>query len=109
MGLFDKLKAGLSKTKSNFVEKIDRTFAAFGKVDDDLFEELEEALVLADIGMNTTDVILSKLRSNVASKRLIKPEEVKSELISIITELLNVESKSIYDVSATPMVRYHYV
>ena len=65
MGLFDKLKAGLSKTKNNFVEKIDRTFAAFGKVDDELFEELEEALVLADIGMNTTDVILARLHINL--------------------------------------------
>lgn len=104
MGLFDKLKSGLAKTKNNFVEKIDRTFAAFGKVDDELFDELEETLVLADIGMSTTEVILSKLRSNVASKRLIKPDEVKTELISIITELLDVETESVYNIRSTPKV-----
>lgn len=104
MGLFDKLKNGLIKTKNNFAEKIDRTFAAFGKVDEELFEELEENLVLADIGMATASDILDKLKANVASKKLIYSDEVKAELISIITEMLDIKCTSIYNITKKPKV-----
>ena len=62
MGFFDKLKSGLSKTKNAIVGKIDNLFKSFRKVDEDLFDELEELLISADIGVNTTEEILDELR-----------------------------------------------
>ena len=65
MGFFDKLKRGLSKTKNAIVGKIDDIIKSFRKVDEDLFEELEEALISADIGVYTTQEILDRLREIV--------------------------------------------
>ena len=55
MGFFDKLKQGLSKTKSSFDEKINNVFSNFRKVDEELLEELEEALIMSDVGMETSE------------------------------------------------------
>lgn len=62
MGFFDKLKSGLGKTKSNINEKFNDVFSNFRKVDEDLLEELEEVLIMSDIGMDTSLEIISKLR-----------------------------------------------
>ena len=61
-GFFAKLKNGLSKTRQNFVSGIDSLFNGFSEIDDDFYEELEEILIMADIGINTTTVIIDKLR-----------------------------------------------
>ena len=88
MGFFDKLKQGLLKTKNAIVDKIDGLFKKFVKVDEDLFEELEELLISADIGVNTTMEILDELRDTVKGKRIKDPTEVKRELFDILKRMI---------------------
>lgn len=88
MGFFDKLKSGLFKTKSAIVDKIDSIFKSFAKVDDDLFDELEELLISADIGVSTTEKILDELRDTVIDNKIKEPELVKEELYSILKRMI---------------------
>ena len=88
MGFFDKLKQGLFKTKSAIVGKIDALIKNFVKVDEDLFDELEELLISADIGVNTTEEILDELRDTVKDKRIKEPEQVKNELFDILRGMI---------------------
>ena len=88
MGFFDKLKKGLSKTKSAIVEKIDNIVKSFRKVDEELFEELEEALISADIGVYTTEEILDQLREIVIDQNIKDSSEVKSELFKILRDMV---------------------
>lgn len=104
MGLFDKLKGGLKKTSENFSRSINRTFAAFGKVDEDFFEELEEALILADVGVETATEILKGLRKRTAEKRVAETSGVKELLRDEIAEKVSVEGKSIYDIETKPEI-----
>ncbi len=88
MGFFDRLKQGLFKTKSAIVGKIDALIKNFVKVDEELFEELEELLISADIGVNTTEEILDELRDTVKDQRIKDPEGVKEELFSILRRMI---------------------
>ena len=88
MGFFDKLKAGLSKTKNAFVSQVDNLFKSFVKVDEDLFEELEELLICSDVGVNTTEEILERLRDRVKSERMTDGEEVKNALKEILADMV---------------------
>ena len=88
MGFFDKLKSGLSKTKNAIVGKIDNLFKAFRKVDEELFDELEELLITADIGVNTTEEILDELRDYVKDNKITEPEDIKAELFKMLSELI---------------------
>jgi fused signal recognition particle receptor len=88
MGFFDRLKQGLFKTKNAIVGKIDELFKKFVKVDEELFEELEELLISADIGVQTTEEILDELRDTVKDKRIKDSEEVKAELLSILRRMI---------------------
>ena len=88
MGFFDKLKSGLSKTKNAIIGKIDNLFKSFRKVDEELFEELEELLISADIGVNTTEEILDELRETVIDKNIKDADEVKDELYRMLRELI---------------------
>ena len=88
MGFFEKLKQGLSKTSKNISSKIDSVLAAFGKIDEDLFEELEEALITADIGVDTTLKIIDQLRKDVRQGRLSRPEDIRSRLVEIIGAMM---------------------
>ena len=88
MGFFDKLKQGLFKTKNAIVGKIDDLMKKFVKIDEDLFDELEELLISADIGVNTTEEILDSLRDTVKEKKLKDPSEVKSELFDLLRGLI---------------------
>ncbi len=88
MGFFDKLKQGLIKTKNAIVDKIDSLFKSFVKVDEDLFEELEELLISADIGVNTTMEILDELRDTVKENRIKEPSEVKKCLFDILRRMI---------------------
>ena len=88
MGFFDKLKKGLFKTKDAIVGKIDSLFKKFQKVDEDLFDELEELLISADIGVNTTEEILDELRDSIKENRIKEPEAVKTELLSILKRMV---------------------
>lgn len=65
MGLFDRLKSGLSKTRDSIVGGIDSVFSSFSKIDDDFYDELEETLIMGDIGVRATDEILEDLRAKV--------------------------------------------
>ena len=88
MGFFDKLKNGLLKTKNAIVGKIDALFKSFRKVDEDLFDELEELLISADMGVNTTEEILDELREFVVENNIKEAEEVKTALINIMKNLV---------------------
>ena len=88
MGFFDRLKEGLLKTKNAITKKVDALFKKFVKVDEDLFDELEELLISADIGVNTTEEILDELRDTVKEKRIKEPEQVKSELFDILRRMI---------------------
>ena len=88
MGFFDKLKEKLAKTKNAIVGQIDDLFKHFVKVDEDLFDELEELLISADIGVNTTEEILDQLRDEVKENRLKEPAEVKTKLFEILKDMI---------------------
>ena len=88
MGFFEKLKNQLTKTKSAIVGKIDDLFKSFVKVDEDLFDELEELLISADIGVGTTEEILEQLREEVKEDRLKEPSEVKERLFAILKGMI---------------------
>ena len=88
MGFFEKLKDGLRKTKDAIVGKIDNLFKSFVRVDEDLFEELEELLISADIGVNTTEQILDELRERVIDERVKDPEIVKNYLFEILHRMV---------------------
>lgn len=86
MGFFDKLKAGLSKTKKAFVAGIDAIFGSYRNVGDELFEELEELLICCDIGAETTMEILDSLHDKIHEERITDPEEAKKALFSILRD-----------------------
>ncbi len=95
MGFFDKLKTGLSKTKTSLDEKVNGVFSTFRKVDEDLLEELEEALIMSDIGMETASKIISNLRDKIKRKNIKDAEEVKNELREEIQNILEVCDNSL--------------
>ncbi|MBR4030208.1 MAG: signal recognition particle-docking protein FtsY [Clostridia bacterium] len=103
MSFLDKLKKGLEKTKNSFSEKINDVFAAFVKVDEELFEELEEVLITADVGVETTENVLDTLRDRITHKNITEPDAVKNELIDILVEILN-SSKTQIDLSSKPSI-----
>ncbi|MBQ1261288.1 MAG: signal recognition particle-docking protein FtsY [Clostridia bacterium] len=88
MKFFEKLKNGLFKTKNAIVSKIDDVFKCFVKIDEDLFDELEEILISADIGVEVTERVLDDLRDIVKDKRLKAPEDVKTELLSMLRDMI---------------------
>ena len=87
MGFFDKIFSGLRKTRNTV--QLDGLFAGFTKADDDFYEELEECLILADVGMQVTSKVVADLRKKVKSERLKTNVEVKNGLTSILTGVLN--------------------
>ena len=89
MGFFEKLKQGLSKTKESFNEKVNNVFKNFRKVDEELLEELEEALIMSDVGMETSVKIIDNLRDKIKTKKIEDSEEVKNELRLEMQEILD--------------------
>ena len=90
MGFFDKLKAGMSKTKKSFNDKLNNVFANFRKVDEELLEELEEALIMSDIGIETSTEIIDGLRSRIKRENIQDEEAVRSALREEMARLLDV-------------------
>ena len=88
MGFFEKLKNQLTKTKNAIVGKIDDLFKHFVRIDEDLFDELEELLISADIGVGTTEEILDELREEVRENRLKEPSAVKEKLFEILKNMV---------------------
>ena len=103
MGFFDKLKEGLGKTKSSIDTKINAVFSTFRKVDEDLLEELLEALVMSDIGMETSEKIIDELRTKIKLEKIEDEEAVKNALKSIMQEILDVENAEL-NLSTKPSV-----
>ena len=103
MGFFDKLKNGLTKTRESIAKQVNNVFSVFVKVDDELFENLEEALIMADIVVETSTYIIEKLRDNVKHKHITDGNLVKEELKSIISEILSTLDTTV-DTSTTPSV-----
>ena len=89
MGFFDKLKQGLNKTKTSFEEKMNNVFSNFRKVDEELLEELEEALIMSDVGVKTATEIVSKLRDKVKKENIQDEEGVRQALREVIKEILD--------------------
>ena len=91
-GFFKRLVSGLAKTRDNIVAGFDSIFSGYSSIDEDFYEELEEILVMGDIGINATSAILEKLNQQVAEKRIKDPKECKGLLISSIKEQMQVDS-----------------
>lgn len=90
-GFFARLKEGLTKTRDNIVNGIDSVFNGFSMIDEDFYEELEEILIMGDIGVNATTAILEKLRRQVRENNIKDPKECKEFLIDNIKEQMRVE------------------
>ena len=98
MGFFDKLKNGLSKTKTSFDEKMNDIFSNFRKVDEELLEELEEALIMSDVGVTTATQIIENLRQRVKKENIKDEEGVKKALREEIKEIFDeIDSKLILE------------
>ena len=103
MGFFDKLKNGINKTKTSFDEKINQVFSNFRKVDEELLEELEEVLIMSDVGTETSLKIIENLRKRVKLDNLQDEEQVKQALKEEIQKVLE-ETDSSLKLETTPSV-----
>ena len=88
MGIFEKFNKGLKKTRNSMSGAIDIMLHGKNEIDDDLYDELEEILIMGDVGMNTAAEICEKLRDYVAKKNLRKPDQVKAAIKEIVAEML---------------------
>ncbi|MGI6011757.1 MAG: signal recognition particle-docking protein FtsY [Ruminococcus sp.] len=89
-GFFKRLVSGLSKTRDNIVAGIDSIFSGFSSIDDDFYEEIEEILVMGDIGINTTNAIIENLKEQVKEQKIKEPSECKQLLIDSIIKQMDV-------------------
>ena len=103
MGFFDKIKAGLTKTRDALSNTLGSVFSGFSEIDDDFYDELEECLILADLGVETASKAVEKLRKTVREQHLKTTEEAKSVLKDILTGMLEVGSMEL-DLSTKPSV-----
>ena len=90
MGFFDKIKAGLAKTRDALAGTLGSVFTGFSQIDDDFYDELEESLILADLGVDTATKATEQLRRQVRQQHLKTPEEAKAALKDILVEMLTV-------------------
>ena len=95
-GFFSRLKDGLTKTRDNFVAGIDNIFNGFSEIDDDFYEELEEVLIMADIGVNTTSKIIANLQQKVKEQKIKEISVCKQLLIDSIKDQMRVDEHA-YD------------
>ena len=102
MGFLDKLKSGLSKTKNAIFGQIDEVLKAFVKVDEDLLDELEELLIMADVGVGATEEIMERLRDDVKEGRLKEKEQVIDALKAILSDMIGEGGE--LDLSTTPSI-----
>ncbi len=96
MGFFDKLKNGLNKTKKSFDEKINNVFSSFRKVDEEFLDELEEILIMSDIGMDTSIKIIGNLRERIKKEKIEDETEVKQALREEMQKILDVTDISLH-------------
>lgn len=103
ISLFERLKQGLSKAKQGITDRVDQVLKSYTKVDDELLEEIEEILITADVGVDTTMNIIEKLTDAIKTKKITDPQDVKGELRLIIEEILTNENSTL-DVSNKPTI-----
>lgn len=103
MGFFDKLKQGLSKTKSSFDEKLNNVFSNFRKVDEELLDELEEALIMSDVGVETSTKIITNLRNKIKKEKIEDEQAVRQALRDEIKNVLE-EVDNTLKLETTPSV-----
>ena len=103
VSLFERLKQGLSKAKQGITDRVDQVLKSYTKVDEDLLEEIEEILITADVGVDTTMSIIDKLTDAIKTKKITDPQDVKGELKLIIEEILTNENSTL-DVSHSPSI-----
>jgi fused signal recognition particle receptor len=103
MGFFDKIKAGLTKTRDALGSTLGSIFTGFSEIDDDFYDELEESLILADLGVETATKATDRLRKAVREQHLKTPEEAKTALKEILVEMVNVGSSEL-DLGTKPAV-----
>lgn len=99
----EKLKKGLEKTKSSFGDKLDSVLKVFKKIDDDLYDELEEALIMADAGVETSMYIIDELKKKVKENHLTEADEVRGAIKEIIADILS-ENDNEVKLSGSPAV-----
>ncbi len=103
VSLFERLKQGLSKAKQGITDRVDQVLKSYTKVDDELIEEIEEILITADVGVETTMDIIDKLTDAIKTKKITDPKDVKGELKLIIEEILTNDNSTL-DVSHSPSI-----
>ena len=103
MGFFDKIKAGLTKTREALSGTLGSVFSGFSEIDDDFYDELEESLILADLGVDTAVKATDLLRKRIREQHLKTTEDAKNALKEILVEMLNVGSTEL-NLSTTPSV-----
>jgi len=91
-GLFSRLKEKLTKTREGFVDKIEQIFASSGKIDEELYEELEDILIQADVGVNTSLALVEKLRKTVKERKISDPEMLREIMKEQVREMLGEQS-----------------
>ena len=103
MGFFDKIKAGLAKTRAALSETLDEIFSGAATIDDDFYDELEETLILADLGVDTATKVVAELRRRATNRGWNHPDHVKFGLKQLLTEMLSVGDTEL-NISTTPSV-----
>ncbi|MDF2635773.1 MAG: cell division transporter substrate-binding protein FtsY [Pelosinus sp.] len=101
MGFFDKLKAGLEKTRKNFTEKIEQLVVGYATIDDEFLDDLEAVLLSADVGVKTTSKLMSDIKKGIKSKEINGPEDLKPFLQNKISAMLS-EDTSEVKLAVTP-------
>ena len=104
MGFFDKLKQGLTKTRASITERIEKLVIGYADIDDDLLDELEEILIMADVGVNTTERLMESVRKGIKKKEINSPEDLKPFLQRQISDLLTRDSNEINMAKSGPTV-----
>ncbi len=103
MGFFDKIKSGMAKTRDALSNTLGSVFSGFSQIDDDFYDELEESLILADLGVETATKAANRLRKTVREQHLKTPEKAKEALKQILVEMLNVGDTAL-NLTTTPSV-----
>ena len=103
MGFFDKIKAGLAKTRAALSDTLGEVFSGFHTIDDDFYDELEETLILADLGVDTATKVVAELRNRAMNRGWNHPDHVRFGLKQLLTEMLNVGETAL-NLSTNPSV-----
>src|SRR5699024_11736709 len=104
IGFFEKLKEGLDKTRKGMTDKIDSLLSGYGKIDEELFEEIEEILVNADVGINTTMEIIDNVQTKIKEQKIKESSEIKNLLREEVREILGNEDGAKLNIEPSPAV-----